>query len=315
MAISVSRRAGSAIEFSTGSAALASRSSAKLIRVTTRSSSPRANTDTSRCGASVPPPGHGSGPGRSVTTRNRPPASVGHRPNPRNRAAGEPPPPVLPGTVPATPRGSSPASPRGSSGWEKRPSGPACQVSTSASGTGSPAPSSTRPAITIAPGAPSSTTNGPSGHGSPIAKNGPTVCDGVTPSGRTAGSLSRPSCLAAAPLAGVLEHGLLPAAQHDVPLVAEGPLRLGQVEVEPGDHPLPGRRVRHRVEDRVLGEERVAGKVHLRHQPLRERPAEQREVDVRRAPGVQVVAPRVGAGLDGDEAVPALAVGDAPAGA
>src|SRR5207244_776113 len=33
--------------------------------------------------------------------------------------------------------------------------------------------------------------------------------------------------------------------------------------------------------------------VHLRHQPLRERPPEQREMNVRRAPRVVVVAPRV----------------------
>src|SRR5262249_15038361 len=42
---------------------------------------------------------------------------------------------------------------------------------------------------------------------------------------------------------------------------------------------------------------------------------EDREVDVRRAPGVLVVPPRVRARLDGDEAVAALTVGEAPAGA
>src|SRR5262249_60690070 len=49
-----------------------------------------------------------------------------------------------------------------------------------ASVTGSPAPSMTRPVIAIAPALPSGTTNGPSGHGSPIARNGPTVCEGVS---------------------------------------------------------------------------------------------------------------------------------------
>jgi hypothetical protein len=70
-------------------------------------------------------------------------------------------------------------------------------------------------------------------------------------------------------------------------------------------------RVAHRVEDRVLGEERVAGEVHLRDEPGGERGPEERQVDVRCTPGVLVVAPRVGAGLDRDEAVATLVVGHA----
>ena len=64
--------------------------------------------------------GAGNGPGRSVTMRYRPSASVAQRPKPRKPAGHAP--------------------PRGSSGWAKLPSGSACQVSTSASGTGSPGP-------------------------------------------------------------------------------------------------------------------------------------------------------------------------------
>ena len=43
--------------------------------------------------------------------------------------------------------------------------------------------------------------------------------------------------------------------------------------------------------------------------------AEHREMDVRRTPGVGVIAPGVGAGLDGDELVVALGVGLRAAGA
>src|SRR6202042_378035 len=118
-------------------------------------------------------PGPGRAPGRRVMIRYRPPASVGHRPKPRN-----------PEPAPAPGRPAAPG-PRGSSGGAKLPSGAACQVSISASGTGSPAPSSTTPLMVIAPGVPSGTTNGPSGQGSPIARNGPIVCDGV--SGRLTG--------------------------------------------------------------------------------------------------------------------------------
>ena len=76
------------------------------------------------------------------------------------------------------------------------------------------------------------------------------------------------------------------------------------------DRPVPGG-VRDRVVDRVLPEQRVAREVHLGDQPLGEGPAEQAEVDVRGAPRVVVVAPRVRAGLDGEELVAAQAVGDA----
>ena len=68
--------------------------------------------------------------------------------------------------------------------------------------------------------------------------------------------------------------------------------------------------VGHRVVDRVKRQQRVAGEVHLGDQPLGERAAEEAEVDVRGPPGVVVVAPRVGAGLDRDEPVAAALVGD-----
>ena len=82
-----------------------------------------------------------------------------------------------------------------------------------------------------------------------------------------------------------------------------------------GDQAVPGLLVGDRAEDRVVGEQRVAGEVHLGDQPLGERRAEHREVDVRGPPGVVVVAPRVGARLDGDEPVAAVVVGEAAAGA
>ena len=79
------------------------------------------------------------------------------------------------------------------------------------------------------------------------------------------------------------------------------------------DHARARLRVGHAVVDRVEREQRIAGKVHLRDQPLHRRVAEQREVDVLRAPGERVVLPRIGAGLDGDEAVPAVVVGEGAA--
>src|SRR5918999_6223160 len=209
------------------------------MRVTTRSSRPRASTVTSMCGAWPSP----NAPGFSVTIWKRPSPSVGQRPNPRKP---------------------DPEGPRGSSGWSKRPSGSACQVSITPSGTGAPAPSRTTPEMRIAPGAPSGTTRCPSFQVSPMDRNGPTVCDGVSKS-----------------LMGLLERGLLAPAQHDVPAVGERPLRARRLEVERRDHALARLRVGYRVEDRVLVEQRVVREVHLRDEPLRERAPEQREVDVR----------------------------------
>ena len=64
-----------------------------------------------------------------------------------------------------------------------------------------------------------------------------------------------------------------------------------------------------------MRDEGVALEVHLGDQPLREAAAEQGEVDVRRPPGVDEVAERVGAGLHGAESVVAIGVGHHPAAA
>ena len=89
--------------------------------------------------------------------------------------------------------------------------------------------------------------------------------------------------------------------QHDVEAVAERPLRLGGVERERRDQAPAGWFCGNRIEDRIEGEQGIAGKVHLGHQPGQEAAAEHREVHVRRPPGILVVPPRIGARLDGQE--------------
>ena len=73
--------------------------------------------------------------------------------------------------------------------------------------------------------------------------------------------------------------------------------------------------VRDAGEHRVVRQQRIAREVHLRHHAREERLAEEREMDVRRPPGVVVVAPGILARADGDEAVAALGVGDGAPGA
>ena len=254
---SASRAARRRARRSTGSAALAS----LVGEVDARDdavSSPRANTETSMCGACAVRPR----PGLSVTISQPPSSSVGAAPE-----AAEAPPP------------------------KRAVAAPACQVSISASGTGvARAVEHAAADRDRALGAAARRRSGPSGHGSPIEKYGPTVCDGVVPgiSRRPAGSRSRRA-------------GRCPTGRR-APTRARCASRSNA-----RDQPLARLRVAHRVEDRVLREQRVAGEVHLRHQPLGERAPEQREVDVRGPPGVGVVAPRVGAGLDRDEPVAALA--------
>src|SRR6516225_6451475 len=77
----------------------------------------------------------------------------------------------------------------------------------------------------------------------------------------------------------VLEGGGPAAAEHNVPAKAERPLWHGEAQVEPGDQPVPGR-LGHRVEDRILEEQRIAGEEHLGDQALGEGAPEHREVDV-----------------------------------
>src|SRR4051812_4362776 len=96
-------------------------------------------------------------------------------------------------------------------------------------------------------------------------------------------------------MARLLERGRLAATEHDVEAVAERPFRYGGLEIERGDQPGPRLLVRNRVEDRIEREERVARKIHLRHQPRQEGRAEEGEVDVRRPPGIRVVSPGIGA--------------------
>ena len=82
-----------------------------------------------------------------------------------------------------------------------------------------------------------------------------------------------------------------------------------------GDQRLDGGLVGDRRDDRAFPDHRVALEIHLGDQPLREAMAEDREMDMRRAPVVDAVRPGIGAGLDGAEGVAAVLVGDGAAAA
>src|SRR5689334_22890803 len=92
-----------------------------------------------------------------------------------------------------------------------------------------------------------------SGRSSPSEKNGPTVCDGV--------GISLPAMATASRR---VERRRMPAAQHHVPAIAERPFRLTELGVVLRDEPLARLRIGGALEDRVIRQERIARKIHLR---------------------------------------------------
>src|SRR5699024_12638713 len=109
---------------------------------------------------------------------------------------------------------------------------------------------------------------------------------------------------------GLFKRGGVLAAQDDVELVAQCPVFAGLVIVEDRDHALT-LALWHRVKDWVLEEHWIIREVHLSDQALTELATVQREVDVRWAPCIVVVAPWVGARLDGIEAVVTFSISQA----
>ena len=94
--------------------------------------------------------------------------------------------------------------------------------------------------------------------------------------------------------------GVARAAADDQPMLEHERVRRSFARRQrPADQALARRGVRDRVQDAVVGVERLAGKEHLRDEPRQPDPAPHREVDVRRPPPATRVGHRIGAGLDG----------------
>src|SRR5580693_840090 len=130
-------------------------------------------------------------------------------------------------------------------------------------------------------------------------KKGPTVCPGVQAN------------------SGMVTVGFGPgwpaAGQYDVPPVTGRVLGLSQVMVIGGDQPLARNGVHDGLVDGIQSEQRVARKVHLGDQTLGESGSEDREVNVRRTPGILVISPWVGTRLDGQKAIRSVGLGQATA--
>src|SRR5712691_1316172 len=236
-------------------------------------------TATTRCGACNVAPGPGTRPGLMVVKRNAPWSSVGMRPKPLK-----------------------PRSSRffcWSAGCAYLPCEFACQISTSPSLTPTPSPSSSRPSIaTRSPLTPRAAMSRVVSQSSPMWRYGPTVWLPL-----------------AYRLMSALHRRGIAAAQHDVEAVGKCPFRNGVLPVEHRDQATARFLVGDRVVHRVVLQQRVSRKIHLRDHTREERGSKQRERDVRRAPGVIVVAPGILARPDADEAVAAFSVGHGAPGA
>src|SRR5450631_603301 len=186
-----------------------------------------------------------------------------------------------------------------SSGCAYLPLASACQTSSAPSLIGAPSPSDMRPRmVNRSPGVPGGAMVSVTSGKNPILRYGPTVCEGVVR--RLIGFLAATGF-----------HGrLFAAAKHHVEAIGECDIGNGPFPVEMRDQALARLVVRNAVVHRVVRQQRIARKIHLRHQPLHQTQSEQREVQVRGPPGVVVIAPWIRRGLDGDKAVFAVRAGE-----
>src|SRR5260221_11460662 len=130
------------------------------------------------------------------------------------------------------------------------------------------------------------------GRSRPSWKNGPTVCDGVVTD-----------------VTSRLHGRRRAAAQNDVEAVAERILGLAEVRIVARDQTRARFSIGRALKDWIEVEERIAREIHLGDETRGEGRPEDGEMDMSRPPGVMGVAPRIGARLDGQEAICALRVG------
>ena len=105
------------------------------------------------------------------------------------------------------------------------------------------------------------------------------------------------------------------AAQHQIEAVGQAVQRHGGVHIQLGNQRAHRIVAAYRLQDGATNEQRIAFEIHLRDQPLRERLAGEREVNMRRTPVADLIAPGVRARLDGAKTVIPVVVGQHPAAA
>src|SRR2546427_755774 len=102
----------------------------------------------------------------------------------------------------------------------------------------------------------------------------------------------------------------LAAAENDVKAIAERMAWYGGFPIEKRDQAVSRVLVRDAVENGVEWQQRISRKIHLRDQARQQPRAEERKVNVRGAPGILMILPRVLAGFYGDKTIAALGIGE-----
>src|ERR1019366_2060418 len=107
-----------------------------------------------------------------------------------------------------------------------------------------------------------------------------------------------------------LHRGGFAPPQDEIETVTQRVFWHGSFPVEQRDQSVAGFFIRRAVEDRVKRNQRITGKGPLRHQAPGKRGTEESKANVRRPPGVVVIAPGILARPNRAEAIAALGVAD-----
>src|ERR1700730_5064763 len=100
------------------------------------------------------------------------------------------------------------------------------------------------------------------------------------------------------------------AAENEIEPIPKGMAGHCGLPVEKRDQAIARALVRDTVKNGISRQQRISGKIHLRDQAREQPRAEKRKVNVRRAPGILMVLPRVGAGFYGDKTIAAFTIGE-----
>src|SRR5438552_19121832 len=82
----------------------------------------------------------------------------------------------------------------------------------------------------------------------------------------------------------------------------------GAPPIKNGNQPLASLFIRSAIENGIEGNKSVTWKIHLRHQARGESRPKERDMNMCRAPGIVMIAPRIRTRPDRDEAIAAFTV-------
>ena len=111
-----------------------------------------------------------------------------------------------------------------------------------------------------------------------------------------------------------LKRGFLTPSEHYIKPIPQRPAGIGYLVGKFRDQSVAGLLIRDPVVYGIQGQQLIAGKIHLSHQPGYKGLSEKGIMNVGGTPGIVMVAPRVGARPDADKPILAFFVGHAAAG-